>query len=247
MDLALNKTLAGKKLPEGSQIISAVNEGEDYQLTDLDPSLVSRFNVYYFAPTPSEWLLWAAGHGIDKRIIGFIEKNPDCLDGDTTEDAGLNKTADRRSWERVSELIANMDSIDKTGEKIIAGAVGVPVSLKFTHFLKEHGGINPQMVLLDFEKYRKELERLSLHELTPLNEGCFRLIELESDPDIVKHSVENLERYIKWLEEAKRNEALAHWTTLFDSTAYPKAKVAIMTYSPYIFQSMVSFIRAIKV
>ena len=42
MDLALNRTLAGRRLPEGSRIISAVNEGDEYQLTDLDPALVSK-------------------------------------------------------------------------------------------------------------------------------------------------------------------------------------------------------------
>ena len=49
-DLALNRTLAGKRLPAGSIVIAAVNEGEEYQLTDLDPALVSRFNLYEFAP-----------------------------------------------------------------------------------------------------------------------------------------------------------------------------------------------------
>ena len=39
MDLALNRKLAGRKLPEGSRIIAAVNEGDQYQLTDLDPAL----------------------------------------------------------------------------------------------------------------------------------------------------------------------------------------------------------------
>jgi len=37
MDLTLNRTLAGRRLPDGSRIISAVNDGEGYQLTDLDP------------------------------------------------------------------------------------------------------------------------------------------------------------------------------------------------------------------
>lgn len=59
MDLALNRKLAGRKLPEGSRIIAAVNEGDQYQLTDLDPALVSRFNILTFSPTPQEWLLWA--------------------------------------------------------------------------------------------------------------------------------------------------------------------------------------------
>ena len=52
MDLALNRKLAGRALPEGSRIIAAVNEGDQYQLTDLDPALVSRFNVYAFSPPP---------------------------------------------------------------------------------------------------------------------------------------------------------------------------------------------------
>ena len=38
MDLALNRKLAGRTLPKGSRIISAVNDGEEYQLTDLDPA-----------------------------------------------------------------------------------------------------------------------------------------------------------------------------------------------------------------
>ena len=58
MDLTLNRKLAGKALPEGSRIISAVNNGNEYQLTDLDPALVSRFNIYEFEPSVQEWLSW---------------------------------------------------------------------------------------------------------------------------------------------------------------------------------------------
>ena len=54
MDLALNRKLAGKLLPEGSRIISAVNAGDQYQLTDLDPALVSRFNIVNFKPSAEE-------------------------------------------------------------------------------------------------------------------------------------------------------------------------------------------------
>lgn len=46
MDFSLNRKLAIKNLPEGSFIISAVNSGEDYQVTDLDSALISRFNIY---------------------------------------------------------------------------------------------------------------------------------------------------------------------------------------------------------
>src|SRR5262245_18293809 len=68
-DLALNRTLAGKRLPEGSIVVAAVNEGDEYQLTDLDPALVSRFNLYEFAPSVEDWLLWAAESGVDPRVL----------------------------------------------------------------------------------------------------------------------------------------------------------------------------------
>lgn len=83
-DLTLNRTLAGRQLPPGSIVVSAVNEGEEYQLTDLDPALVSRFNLYEFAPTVEDWLLWANAHDIDARVIAFIQKNHHCLDGEGT-------------------------------------------------------------------------------------------------------------------------------------------------------------------
>jgi hypothetical protein len=246
MDLTLNKTLAGKKLPEGTQIISAVNEGEEYQLTDLDPALVSRFNVYYFAPTPAEWLLWAAGNNIDKRIIGFIEKNNDCLDSEASLDAGLNKTPDRRAWERVSQIIAPLDRLDHIAEKIIAGVVGNSAALKFALFTRENTGLSPLLILTNFEKNKGKLGKLDIHELTPLNEGCFRVVEVEKDQEKVKKYVANLESYIKWLIASERNEVVAHWATLYQSSAYPQAKVAILTNSPYIFQSIVGFIKDIK-
>ncbi len=54
MDLALNRKLAGRMLPEGSRIIAAVNDGDQYQLPDLDPALASRLNIVTFSPTPQE-------------------------------------------------------------------------------------------------------------------------------------------------------------------------------------------------
>ena len=71
MDLTLNRKLAGKELPAGSQVISAINEGDEYQLTDLDPALVSRFNLYNFVPTPQDWIRWATRNGIDSQQAGM--------------------------------------------------------------------------------------------------------------------------------------------------------------------------------
>src|SRR4051794_29438903 len=81
-ELALNKTLAGKRLPAGSVVVSAVNVGDEYQLTDLDPALVSRFNLYEFAPTTQDWLTWADANEVDPRVKQFIQQQPQFLDSD---------------------------------------------------------------------------------------------------------------------------------------------------------------------
>jgi len=246
MDLTLNKRLNGKALPEGSRIVTAVNDGEEYQLTDLDPALVSRFNIYNFVPTVAEWLLWAAEQKIDNRVINFIEKNPDMLDCDANEYAGLEKSADRRSWHRVSELIAKIENIDKTIEKSIAGIVGISRALKFVNFAKNNLGLDIKQILSDFAKHKSKLEKLPIHELTVFNEGLFRIVETEGDPEKVIKYVHNIELYIQWLQKSHKNEVLAHWTTLYDSSTYPQAKIAVLSHSPHIFKNLVDFIKNIQ-
>ena len=115
MDLSLNRKLAGRALPAGSRVIAAVNDGEEYQLTDLDPALVSRFNVYFFSPTVGEWLFWAKQHDVDQRVITFIEEHPDELEKNVDINKGtFDKTPDRRAWVRVSGLLKGMSITSDT-------------------------------------------------------------------------------------------------------------------------------------
>ena len=140
MDLVLNRKLAGRMLPEGSRIISACNDGDEYQLTDLDPALVSRFNIYTFRPSVEEWLLWATRKGLDERVINFIQANPELLDrsGDTKEEQGLEKDPDRRAWEKVARAMENIPNPMPVHQKIIAGIVGVQAAARlFLSFQKE--------------------------------------------------------------------------------------------------------------
>ena len=131
MDLTLNRKLAGKALPEGSHVISAVNDGDEYQLTDLDPALVSRFNIYEFKPTVEEWLNWAVSQGLDERVINFIQDNPTWLDGDSSDYKGLEKSADRRAWKHVSDIMLKVKDIKDIHKRIIAGIVGAGAAAAF--------------------------------------------------------------------------------------------------------------------
>jgi hypothetical protein len=161
-------------------------------------------------------------------------------------DAGLEKGADRRSWVRVSDILAAAGEIDETVEKALAGIVGAAAAFLFSEFVKNKTGPDARGFLADFEAAREELESMPPHELTSLNEGFFRIIEVEEDPERLKRHITNLEAYVKWLSEGKRNEVLAHWTSLYESSLYPKTKIAILSNSRFILQNIISFIEGIK-
>ena len=229
MELALNKTLAGKALPEGSVIVSAVNDGDEYQLTDLDPALVSRFNLYEFAPTVEDWLVWAERNAIDTRVTTFIQKQPHFLDGSEPTDqnasqelfSGLYKNPDRRAWARVSDLIRSIDRIDGNHIKLIAGIVGPAAAAAFRKSLQTPLPISAEKVLMDFQASKKILNKLSLAEILLLNDQLLVWISNGHCPvdrgDVAR---KNLQGYLNLLRKRKLDEAVAHVVALLDKPRY---------------------------
>jgi hypothetical protein len=251
MDLALNRKLAGRALPEGSRIIAAVNEGDQYQLTDLDPALVSRFNVYAFSPTPQEWLLWAGKAGVDRRVIEFIQedsiwldKTPDSREG---ADTGLDKTPDRRAWKRVSDIIKDTENLTAIHSKAISGIVGAKAASAFLSSVSSHKILTGKDILHRFDKHVKTLEGYQLHELSVVNDGVFRSLEVEKVADKDKAAAsKNLEAYFDWLVK-NRKEAAAHFANLYVSKTYPNAVGFIARECKVLTMSLVLYVKSIKV
>ena len=246
MDLVLNRKLAGRALPEGSRIISACNDGDEYQLTDLDPALVSRFNIYTFRPSVEEWLLWAEREGLDERVISFISANPDMLDrsGDTKEDQGLEKDPDRRAWEKVARLMENIQNPVAVHQKIVAGIVGIQAASQlFFSFRKDD--LSPIDVLTDFKRAKKQLDKYELHQFSLLNEALARFFETEKAATIDGSLVrENLKAYHDYLLKNNR-EAYAHFVSLIDGTGYKKMLLLINKEMPETYKQIVEFIQTL--
>ena len=225
-------------------IISAVNEGDEYQLTDLDPALVSRFNIYQFRPTTAEWLLWAQENGLDERVIFFISNNADWLDENikqADEYVGLEKSPDRRAWKKVSDLIKGIDSLDDY-KKFVAGIIGVAATAAFYASVAEKNIIYGKSVLVDFAKVRGKLKSLQLHHLAVINEGIFRCLQLHDYEDS-STSADNLTAYTAWLLNNEKKEAFANFTNLITDSKYPKAVVFISTKTPELYKKVIEFIR----
>ncbi|KPA16716.1 ATPase AAA [Candidatus Magnetomorum sp. HK-1] len=215
-DLTLNRKLAGRSLPDKSRIVSAINAGDEYQITDLDPALVSRFNIYEFVPEVEDWIVWAHKEKLDERVITFIQKNSIYLDPpqrSETDDEHIEKTPDRRAWARVSEIIYRVKSIEAKHIKIIAGIVGVNAAMSFKKFIDTVQSVTPDQVVLHFTKALiKELDKLSLQDIVYLNQQIlFWTNEHVKDmkPGLQKKSLKNIEKYTKYLKTSDKKEAIA--------------------------------------
>lgn len=217
MDLTLNRTLANRSLPKGSMVISAVNIGEEYLLTEMDPALVSRFNVYEFSPTVSEWIKWARQTGVDMRVIDFIESEPIWLDGEKSPAGSvetIEKNPDRRAWKRVSDLITGTDKIDSLMQKMISGVVGEKAGKAFSAYQakpSETSSFKASAVLCDFESYRTELQKSRPHVLAVLNKDIFKY--LSGKPETA--AAGGLKEYIRMLTKEGRAEVMADFINLF--------------------------------
>ena len=228
MDLALNRKLAGKRLPEGSRIIAAVNEGEEYQLTDLDPALVSRFNIFRFEPSVDEWIAWAQNNGLDSRVIEFIRDNGTWLDQDPTlsegEDTGLDKTPDRRAWKRVSDVIRDKRYLEKNDHLLLSGIVGVKAVNKFLKHIRRNERVLAADLLNDFDSVVNSLDKMKPHEYNELNESVYEYIQSRCtvfpDPGRI---VANLRRYVDYMKEHNRKEAMATFRPYYIDRKYSAA------------------------
>ena len=250
MDLALNRKLAGRMLPEGSRIIAAVNEGDQYQLTDLDPALVSRFNIVTFSPTPQEWLLWAKKSELDHRVIEFIQedsiwldKTPDAKEG---ADTGLDKTPDRRAWKRVSDIIKGATTLSGVYSKAISSIVGAKAASAFLASVSAHKILSGRDILYSFEQKKSVLETYQLHELSVVNDGLYRFLEVENVPEKDKETVvKNIEAYFDYLAKNKK-EAAAHFANLYVSKTYPNAISFFAKECRILTMSLIIYVKGIK-
>lgn len=246
MDLCLNRTLAGRTLPEGSRLISAVNYGDNYQLTDMDPALVSRFNILTFRPSVQEWLLYAKKAGLDYRVLSFIEQNSIWLDKDPDmkegADTGVDKTVDRRAWTRVSDVILGRENLDAVDTKLISGIVGPKAASAFLANAERCKMVSGRDVMYNFGKHKKALEGYELHQLSLVSESIFRSLEVEKVKEAdVKGVAENIDAYFTLLSKT-RKEACAHFCTLFTSGTYRQAVAFMSKNIPILTMAMIKYV-----
>ncbi len=249
MDLALNKKLAGRLLPEGSRIVSAVNAGDEYQLTDLDPALVSRFNIYTFSPSPDEWLKWAAKKGFDSRIIHYIKLKPNRLDAYrvSEEDSNLTKTPDRRAWEKVNDILKSVPELKPIHSKILTGVIGELTALDFitTETVREKNKVSGLDILEKGSAVFVKLVSYQIYEYSEIIDSIFDILNSsDSMPErTAKIYSKNIYAFAEWLNENRKFESLAYFTSLYTDSKFERTKDFLLTKCPQLLEIISQFVR----
>ena len=185
-DMILNRCLAGKKLLIETRIIAAINPSSDdseYDVNEMEISLLDRFNKVSFFPDYDEWQTWAIKNKVHRHIIGFISKNAATFLDPPKKTKTGEVYPSRRSWKRLSDILVNNPSIIEDVDyklKLIANTiVGIGASSKFSMYVKENNkGINVGLIVTDWKtELENKLALLPNQELININDELAGYLE----------------------------------------------------------------------
>ena len=230
MDLVLNRKIAGKSLPEGSIIVSAINSGDEYTLTDLDPALISRFNVYKFEPSVRDWLTWAMRNGVNDYVIDFIASFDNMLDCEFKEGVDTQeKSYDRRSWKRLSDVI-NTSGISNTRvcQKMICGIIGDVAGARFFDHYVNGSIVKAEDIILRYGEVRNTLKNYTFVKKMVVIERLCAFIDredLRNNPKYIKDvCVGNMKAFLGDLHREELGYMCSIYSTEF---LFPNFKLFI--------------------
>lgn len=163
-ELCLDRRLDGQKIPDGWQIVSAVNSDDDYDVVEFDPALADRWFHIQFDPSVSEWLEWAEESDIHPAIVQFISRNQNLLDPPVGSLEAGRVYPSRRSWVAFSDFAKTMDLIDNDANNLLTqvckGWVGREIAIMFQKFCQnEFSLLRAEDVLDNFKKHKGDIEK----------------------------------------------------------------------------------------
>jgi len=137
LQLLTDRTLNDYVLPKGWLPVACINPANDeYQTTDLDPALLSRFMQIEIEPSVEGWGKWATENNVNSRVINYLLSS-----GDEIFESPMSNP---RSWTYVSNTLdaANNQEVD---EEIvltaIQGLIGESLGYSFWRYI--HGTEHP--------------------------------------------------------------------------------------------------------
>lgn len=171
------------RLHPETEIYAAVNVGNEYDVTDMDPALLRRFWVCDLEPSHAGWIEWAKENGIDSVLVEFIRQEPAHwrVDPAGAESGCVLPTP--ASWHRLDEALkyAGWDPAKFAGTQtpdgfysMALGMVGAEAAIAFVNFVKEYEKV---ITAEDVLEGRVTGEDLKVQEAGTINNVIDKLTE----------------------------------------------------------------------
>lgn len=164
-----DRQIHGKHLPEGIQIVTAMNPSNgSYMVNEAEKDHAIRKRLTFVAVTTnlSAWLTYAKGPGnFNPLVTDFIKAMPTFLYDTKVRDAGKIFPCPA-TWEKVSEVLkaakeAGVAFTDLAVETSIGGHVGVAAASKFLDYIRDHNiVIEPFAILHEYGERSKTRRRV---------------------------------------------------------------------------------------
>jgi hypothetical protein len=158
--LADSKAFDGNLLHEGTRVMVAVNVGDQYDVTPMDPAALSRYAVVDLDPTTQDWLDWA-GNNCNQAMVEFIRSNERYLEYKDTCEPN-KKYPDRRAWGNLDSELCQAGLYEDFNNVLFchmaASMVGFEAANSFWKFVRERGTeISAEEVLSNWKNAKSRL------------------------------------------------------------------------------------------
>jgi hypothetical protein len=153
LQLLTARRLNSYVLRQGWLPVAAINPPDDgYEVSELDPALLSRFVRVLVVPDRDEWLAWARRAHLHRDVIAYVETDPSIFEA---------PESNPRAWAYVSKLLSapgNAGARRPTLRTAVSGLVGEERQTSFFRFLKDRvRPLNAEEVLDAYSEHRERL------------------------------------------------------------------------------------------
>ena len=202
--IVLDRELNGHKLHPETRVYAAVNEGSEYQVSDMDPALARRFWTMALEPTTEDWLDWASNRDdIGSVICDFIKSTPTHLR--YTGELEPGKTyPNPASWHRLAISLKHAgifpdDVAGKDTPELLypmsQGFVGLEAAISFTDFVRNYETkFSAEDILDNWKSNKSKVDKVTNDKKNELIE---KIIAYSNLNELSVSQVQNASSFVK--------------------------------------------------
>lgn len=235
MDIVDRQSFATWSLPKGSTVVLTTNpDNGDFILSSIeDEAMLTRKLRYFIKPDVEGWAKWAESAKINEKIINFLLKNKEVIEGTgKNKDGTVNKKGNLRIWTKFADAISGISNFSDGTEKdtnwqmvfeMGQGSIPVEDLLLFNQFIQDK--LDKIMPIEDI--FRKNSKDVIKHLKSIIGKGA------STRNDIKALIIKRINNYIEsFHKEFDKDMINNYWNLMEEDELFAKDMVlmSIATY-----------------